>query len=451
MQRIYRWLLLCVAAWSGVGCQAQAPYFSTAPAHHPVDSTWELEVDKTTITRGDVLTASFKVADEGIVRLWIHQRDGQGQLVSRASARPLMPVRARQRYTYTVNDLADEPAGVYELCLVWTSLPEQQPAHSPCDVPRAKRTPQGPYPVGLMQLLWMGYTLVHDPMAICPRAEHHRLSYTQGRVFVVAVSANTRGLLMTHVDAWHFTCVLQSLFDLPDAQVFYKSDATKDDLKALLGRARTLMQPGDLLILFISGHGSTVPDDDGDEAGQDPTDTEDEIIILHYPPALKDNVDSRYYIRDDELAQWVRDFESQQVMLVLDTCFSGGASMGSAITAEPPRSKFFRQGHTKARACEPSTTSKDVWRSMAGAHDHMAHALLLAAARECEEAFELPLRGGLFTAELVAQLRAPQSPDVLSVFYDTQQRVQHRADVLQHPVAVGNLTLAKALRFSQRR
>jgi hypothetical protein len=73
-----------------------------------------------------------------------------------------------------------------------------------------------------------------------------------------------------------------------------------------------------LVVFFFSGHGMQAPDDDGDEA-----DGYDEYIVPH-------DVDTsgswapETAIRDDELQGWLEQLGSSRVVVIIDTCFSGG-------------------------------------------------------------------------------------------------------------------------------
>jgi len=81
--------------------------------------------------------------------------------------------------------------------------------------------------------------------------------------------------------------------------------------------------PGDTLVFHFSGHGSNVPDQNGDEA-----DGRDEITCLYD----MDFDDPNTYILDDEWYEWVRQVRRDaNLIIVKDTCHSGGSSRAMAV------------------------------------------------------------------------------------------------------------------------
>lgn len=87
---------------------------------------------------------------------------------------------------------------------------------------------------------------------------------------------------------------------------------------------------GDTLVFTYSGHGSWLPDQDGDEA-----DGRDEMLCPH-------DVDSGAYLMDDELAEvFGRKKEGVRLYFISDSCHSGtvarfmGAAPGSGAVVQP--------------------------------------------------------------------------------------------------------------------
>jgi len=80
-------------------------------------------------------------------------------------------------------------------------------------------------------------------------------------------------------------------FDRPSAfDILLDAQATTAAIRAALGRLVAGARPGDLLVFHYSGHGSQVPDRDGDETA----DGLDEIICPY-------DLDWRHPIKDDDL------------------------------------------------------------------------------------------------------------------------------------------------------
>jgi uncharacterized caspase-like protein len=82
---------------------------------------------------------------------------------------------------------------------------------------------------------------------------------------------------------------------------------------------RDRTHPGDTIFLFFSGHGERGPDENGDEE-----DKLDEYLVPY------DAVPGQYHtmIVDDEFARWLRELDGRNIVILLDSCFSGDATKG---------------------------------------------------------------------------------------------------------------------------
>ena len=78
-------------------------------------------------------------------------------------------------------------------------------------------------------------------------------------------------------------------------------------------------KPGDLAIFYFSGHGSRVRDLDGDEE-----DGFDEVLC----PYDIDCENGKNLLLDDELGAWLRKLSKRTVVVMIDSCHSGGATRG---------------------------------------------------------------------------------------------------------------------------
>ncbi|MBI1762711.1 MAG: caspase family protein [Acidobacteria bacterium] len=107
-----------------------------------------------------------------------------------------------------------------------------------------------------------------------------------------------------------------------------------DEIKLLLGAEATAAnivaefrrrliaetQPGDHIFFHYSGHGSRVPDDNGDEA-----DGFDEVLAP-YDVALQGADSFANIIRDDLIGELIGELKGRQAVLVFDSCHSGTIS-----------------------------------------------------------------------------------------------------------------------------
>jgi tetratricopeptide (TPR) repeat protein len=78
----------------------------------------------------------------------------------------------------------------------------------------------------------------------------------------------------------------------------------------------------DFIIIYFSGHGTYDIDDDGDE-----DDGLDEFLV----PYDYDSNDISTAIRDDDFAFWINKLKSNKILLIIDSCFSGGVAKGKGL------------------------------------------------------------------------------------------------------------------------
>lgn len=221
-------------------------------------------------------------------------------------------------------------------------------------------------------------------------------------VYIVAFGANVGELKKTNDDARLFRDMAQKSFDVPQSHIhLYKNAYRKDFEEAFDWLAKTA-GPNDLVLVYYSGHGTTLPDDNGDEA-----DGYDEALV---PYDLNDpqNLDSAdKYIRDDELKDWLNNINAGAVITLFDACHSGGMyrnfSMGAILNARP---KFFNKGDIAGHlpqyqgGINSGNMSRDIVDAADGLGNGHTKYAMMSAAQEMEYALELPNQGGIFTLAL---------------------------------------------------
>lgn len=104
-------------------------------------------------------------------------------------------------------------------------------------------------------------------------------------------------------------------------RVLTDGDATREGILAALREAVRVTEPGDVLYVHYSGHGSQVEDRSGDE-----DDGLDETLIPH-DGRTGDVAD----ITDDELHGILSGLRTDRAVIVLDSCHSGTATRGVAF------------------------------------------------------------------------------------------------------------------------
>lgn len=119
---------------------------------------------------------------------------------------------------------------------------------------------------------------------------------------------------------------LRKRYGITNFKILVNDRATKGRiLKAMAWLAR-VPGPEDVAIFYFSGHGSRIPDLDGDEAdGLDET-------IAPYDVSTK----PESHISDDEIGLWINRVRSRKLTVILDSCHSGTGfkSFGGAATAK---------------------------------------------------------------------------------------------------------------------
>lgn len=125
-------------------------------------------------------------------------------------------------------------------------------------------------------------------------------------------------------DAQTFKTLLRESLRFKDQQIKVLQDnaATKAGILAALddwlvkGTA-----PGDRVVLYYSGHGEQMDDDNHDE-----TDGKDEAIIAY--DAADNTDDKSHWVSDDEINQRIAELKGRQILAVIDSCHSGTLTRG---------------------------------------------------------------------------------------------------------------------------
>ena len=88
--------------------------------------------------------------------------------------------------------------------------------------------------------------------------------------------------------------------------------------------------PGDLVIIYWSGHGGRVADENGDEK-----DGFDEYLVPYDGQRLRIDDIRQTMLVDDTFGRWMQGLDGRQIVLVLDTCYAGGQPRASARPRRP--------------------------------------------------------------------------------------------------------------------
>ena len=187
-------------------------------------------------------------------------------------------------------------------------------------------------------------------------------------------------------------------WDMENIQFLTNDKASWLGVQNAIDEMATSSDSNDVCLFFFSGHGSRIPDEDGDEGKSDHY---DEVICPYDTTGYLENV-----ISDDELGGWLSTCPGN-VVVILDTCMSGGfvkGVEGTIKTVPNPRvskdaiaKKHFGEGLVERLKQRP--ISRDL--------DQPGYVVLMA----CEEdkfAYESRrLKNGVFTYYIVEGLWGP--------------------------------------------
>ncbi len=135
-----------------------------------------------------------------------------------------------------------------------------------------------------------------------------------------------RWALSTGVPADHLRLLLDEQGRVEHVGGLSADTADLLHVREALGWLRREAGEEDLVIIAFSGHGARAEDDNGDEV-----DGWDELFLLRDTIA---GAEAETAFRDDELAAFVGRIPSRRVVLLLDTCFSGGAEVGGRTVSD---------------------------------------------------------------------------------------------------------------------
>lgn len=188
-----------------------------------------------------------------------------------------------------------------------------------------------------------------------------------------------------------------------DVKILLDSWATKEAIRqAIIHWLDGQENKDTIVVIFFSGHGMYAPDDDGDEA-----DEYDEFIAPYdidcdpcYPAVETPVWLPETAIRDDEFDEWLDELESNRIVVIVDSCFSGGMAAGAAASDRGLLSK-----------ADPGTDVADLRAGDGFTQDvNSTGRVVLMASAEDQGSWEFnTLEHGVFTYYLIEALSSPSA------------------------------------------
>jgi hypothetical protein len=136
-----------------------------------------------------------------------------------------------------------------------------------------------------------------------------------------------RDLAVGHRDASAMAEVLQQRCGFERAWVLANEQASRKNIEhAICRQLPSFTRPGDTVVIYWSGHGARCADTDGDEK-----DGFDEYLVPHDGQLTDAEAVRRTMILDDTFGRWLQELDGRRVLVILDTCHSGGQGQEKSI------------------------------------------------------------------------------------------------------------------------
>ncbi len=240
------------------------------------------------------------------------------------------------------------------------------------------------------------------------------------KIHLMAVGADTGGLKYCKRDAQRIADTLKSKMGLQESntRLLLGSDATYQGFNAGLQWLVSTTQPEDTVVIYFSGHGSSVPD----RAPTDEEDGRDELIVL-YPGSQKGMtteamLNQKILLIDDEINLLVKKIPARRKILIVDSCHSGTVSKELGLEVDDLVSKY-------QPLIDPVTGQEDwnLGRKAIPPNYGNDHEGLVSACMDNESSFESKsVKGGIFTHYLIEAINQG-SPDLEQAFNKAKGKV----------------------------
>jgi hypothetical protein len=215
--------------------------------------------------------------------------------------------------------------------------------------------------------------------------------------------------------------------------VMMDENATLANVKAQMRWLSSNVGAKDRIFFYFSGHGTQVPDKDGEEA-----DGLDEAMVLH-------DIDGKSYnglYIDDDFGAALKQIPSQNIVVMVDACHSGTGtkswgSSGNSFNVTEGQMKFLNLFNVKAK--KTHTRDYGVSEKSTGEDNYLA----IAAAQDNQQSIATN-RGSLFTVafrDAFDEERSKGSISLQKVFKATEARLASSGVKFQ-PNLSGNMAIA---------
>ena len=186
-------------------------------------------------------------------------------------------------------------------------------------------------------------------------------------------------------------------------RILTNEEATKANLLSALDSLALETQAGDSILIYYSGHGFMMVDENGDEAFREAGDRYDEVVVPYDAvpwPRERATDPNPTMLSDDEVAHALSGMAGKRIVIVFDSCHSGSATRGV--------------GDSDGRSLYPGLVPSDIPRTRSlirsqEAMDLGGPTVFMSAASPLQSASDLGEfdgeRHGAFTASLLRSIR----------------------------------------------
>ncbi|PIE12032.1 MAG: hypothetical protein CSA72_02665 [Rhodobacterales bacterium] len=437
------------------------------PANNNPDVQIVLRASDSVVEVGDTMSFCFESSKSGYVSMYNFGTSGSVHRIFpyTASTDPIWVEAYTETcagpdgapYQYRVTG----PGGIETSMLIWTRHLEQQPK-SADSLPKLNREMRRALGKDLhveassnWETVTVSYEIVDPNASVRPNQSAVTSGNVPsvegidgGNVWIFAMGANVAGLAHTDDDARNFTRAMQTAFDVPASNVRLSEETYRKDFYDGMAWLRDNAKPGDQVMLYYSGHGSVVTDDDGDEA-----DLLDEVFIPMDAEVSGLRVSN--VIRDDEWSKLVAALPTDNVISIMDACHSGGLSKALNFSVIGAKQKALSS--IAIDAVQPMAKSlideelqgSDIGGGLDSGGLNGIKGTAFAAVQEDQYALEVA-GGGIFTMQLVAALGQMQPGDSFADLFDKTDRLTREASQgRMDPALAGDTRLLNNIRFGK--
>jgi hypothetical protein len=188
-----------------------------------------------------------------------------------------------------------------------------------------------------------------------------------------------------------------------DIKVLKESEATRDKiLNTFESWLINGTNKGDLVLFYFSGHGTQVPDQNGDE-----DDKKDEALCAYeVKPTGAKNIKEAGLILDDELGVMLRELQGREVVTIVDACHSGTMtrSIRGKAVSNLEQTPAFQARFIPVKLDPTAVREKSFSIEIPKQRDIPQNQIIISSSRDDQLSLEMKFPDGLYHGALTSSL-----------------------------------------------